>query len=246
MTALLRKLRSAAERSITRPGRSRNIVAGAQTKPKIFGIGFNKTGTTSLEDIFKHYGYRLPDQNEQERLLTRDVFNNDYARLKEFVEQYDAFQDMPFSQGLSFVACDALFPEAKFILTLRDEDEWFDSLYRFHKKIFGFNDRTELEKVFFSGRTLYLYEGYVEANQERIVSVVKNGRLKVDWSLLYDEAHYKKVYRERNAEIMKYFANRPDKLLVIDVTKEQDTQKFCEFLGIPSDKIIDMPHKNKT
>lgn len=245
MTGLIDRIRNAAEKTLART--APNPAAAPGPRPhKVFGIGFNKTGTSTLEQVFRHYGYRIPNQNEQERRLAADVFNTDYAGLRQFVENYDAFQDMPFSQGLVFVACDALFPDSKFILTIRDEDAWFDSLYRFHKKIFGFRDKSELTEDFFAGKNIYLYEGYVHANKARMLSVVNNGEMNIDWNLLYDADHYKKVYRERNDQIIKYFAKRPDKLLVLDITRERDTAKFCEFLGIPPDLVIDMPHENKT
>jgi hypothetical protein len=70
---------------------------------KIFCIGYNKTGTTTLETVLRYYGFKLPNQQEQEVRLTKNVFSTEYEELKEFVQMYDAFQDLPFSQDVGFV-----------------------------------------------------------------------------------------------------------------------------------------------
>ena len=73
-----------------------------------------------MQKVLKLHGYNLPNQQEQERQLSKPVFENNYTELIEFCKEYDAFQDMPFSQGLTYVAADALFPNSKFILTERE------------------------------------------------------------------------------------------------------------------------------
>ena len=60
-----------------------------------------------------------------------------------------------------------------------------------------------------------------------------------------DEKYYIDQYEQRNNLIQKYFTNAPHKLLVIDLTKEATTEKLCEFLNIPKEFVIEMPHRNK-
>ena len=67
-----------------------------------------------------------------------------------------------------------------------------------------------------------------------------------DWSKLYDKECYINIYELRNNRIKWYFAASPHKLLVIDVTKESTTRKICDFLNIPQEFVLDMPHENKT
>ncbi|NNE81514.1 MAG: hypothetical protein HKN18_14700 [Silicimonas sp.] len=213
---------------------------------KVFGIGFNKTATTTLGLIFKMYGLNVPDQAEQEGLLTQNVLNGEYKDLEGFVEKYDAFQDLPFSQGYAFIACDVLFPGSKFILTIRDEEAWFNSLYNFHKKSYGFADRSEIDAEFFRHKNFYLSKNYVFENKKRFITTVIDQECVEDWGLIYDKQHYQEMYRRRNEEIITYFKNRPDDLLVIDLTKESTTEKVVEFLGLGAETIMDMPHENKT
>ena len=234
------------EKPIRRPesDNKRNLEVGKWDK--VFGIGFNKTGSTTLEEIFRVYGLSLPDQSEQETLLTENVSNGNYRDLKNFVDRYDAFQDLPFSQGLTYVVCDYIYPNAKFILTIRNDEEWFSSIYNFHKKIWNFKDRRELNESFFKGRNLYLYPDYVFEIVRNMITIEKDGEAIEDWNLVYDAEHYKKIYRERNNQIIRYFKDRPNKLLTIDLTKEKDTKKICSFLGFPESMVIPTPHLNKT
>ena len=208
---------------------------------KIFGIGYNKTGTTTLSRIFQYYGYKVPSHLEQERVIGDIIVNKNFAKFIEYTSKYDAFQDLPFSQDLTFVACDVLWPRSKFILTVRNEDEWFESVCRHHSLMWGTSDLRNLGQSFFMQKGSYYYNIF-----RRIVSRVESGELVEDWSLLYDADHFKNLYTARNDEIIKYFDNRRDKLLVIDVTKEANTKRICQFLGLPDDKIIPMPHENRT
>jgi hypothetical protein len=213
---------------------------------KIFCIGYNKTGTTTLEDVLHRFGYRLPNQQEQELQLSKTTFSTDYSELERFCAEYDAFQDMPFSQGLTYVAADALFPDSKFILTERPADAWFASVSNFHKKVFKIDDLSSLTEKDVFKKFNYLYSGYMHSNKERLLSSFKGDLRNVDWGKLYDKDYYTDMYDRRNEEIKRYFMNAPDRLLVIDITQEKNTKKLCEFLNIPVKFSFDMPHRNKT
>jgi len=92
---------------------------------KVFCIGFQKTGTTSLEAALGLLGYRVTSTFGK---------HMDYAALKdqyvqialEKAAEVDAVQDMPWP--LVFRELDQAFPGSKFILTERDEDAWWRSI----------------------------------------------------------------------------------------------------------------------
>jgi hypothetical protein len=113
---------------------------------KLFCVGFNKTGTTTLELVLKLYGFNLPNQQEQEMRLTEQCFATNYSESVSFVNSYEAFQNLPFSQGLTFVVADSLFPNSKFVLTERDPESWFRSLATFHPKVFKLDVFSELSE----------------------------------------------------------------------------------------------------
>lgn len=92
---------------------------------KIFGIGLNKTGTTTLGLCGEILGYR---RKSHDRELLQDVVEkNDLSRIKEVVLRYDLFEDWPWP--LIYKELDREYPESKFILTVRKTDtKWLDSL----------------------------------------------------------------------------------------------------------------------
>lgn len=92
---------------------------------KIFGIGLNKTGTTTLSKCGEILGFRCTGCNR--KLLEDVVLKNDFTRLKKIVSRYDLFEDWPWP--LVYRQLDNLFPGSKFILTTRrNEERWLNSL----------------------------------------------------------------------------------------------------------------------
>lgn len=226
--------------------KARGTVLSRKNFNKIFCIGFNKTGTTTLETVLRLYGYSLPNQHEQEIRLSLQTAATNYSELIKFVNLYDAFQDLPFAQDLTFVAADALFPNSKFILTERESEKWFNSMTGFHKKTYNVGSVTDLTEKDILEKFNYLFPDYVHKNTQKFLTTFEGSKKTVSWNKLYDKAHYIKLYEQRNLDVKKYFSEAPEKLLVIDVTKEKDTQKICDFLNIPDSLKINMPHSNKT
>ena len=153
---------------------------------------------------------------------------------------------MPFSQGLTYVAADALLPDSKFILSERPADSWFNSVCNFHKKVFGLDDLSTLTEKDALEKFIYLYPGFYHSNMKRILSTFNKNIMNVNWDKLHAADWYIDMYTRRNEEIKRYFMNAPDKLLVVDVTAEDTTTKICNFVNIPSAYVISMPHRNKT
>ncbi len=109
---------------------------------KIFCIGMHKTGTTSLHDYLARAGLRslhntrrsmtllgLAADNAGEegdgrpRELAAAVSEEALART---VAQFDCFSDLPWPQ--LHARLDRSFPGSRYILTLRDPDEWLASM----------------------------------------------------------------------------------------------------------------------
>ncbi len=222
------------------------ICQAIKTFDKVFGIGANKTGTTSLQAVFYVLGLKVAPQDEGE-LSTFAAHRGDLRRLQRYVEAYDAFQDAPFSNKSYYAQLDALFPGSKFILTIRDSETWFRSLCRFHAKRLGVADIKEITPERLRAFD-YRFSGFLARNIEAnwLMRVGENGRLIRDWSLLYDKDHYLRLYQSRNEEIQRHFSERPGDLLVIDLAQETDTAKIVEFLGLPRSFATMMPRLNVT
>lgn len=91
-------------------------------EPKIFCIGFHKTGTTSLRDALRILGYSVTGPNGNK---DPDIESNVMELISELVDQFDAFQDNPWP--ILYKELDKKYPLSRFILTLRDEKSWMKS-----------------------------------------------------------------------------------------------------------------------
>lgn len=94
-------------------------------KQKVFCVGFQKTGTTSLRDALRQMGYKVASVYAGD--LPIEEMRRVYLPMGlELAKQFDAVQDMPWP--LIFRELDAAFPGSKFILTERDPDRWYRSI----------------------------------------------------------------------------------------------------------------------
>lgn len=96
-------------------------------KTKIFCVGFQKTGTSSMRDALQSIGYRVADYYGTE--LTYEELKERYIEMgMEIARHHDAVQDMPWP--LFYRELDAAFPGSKFILTERDAESWIVSMVK--------------------------------------------------------------------------------------------------------------------
>ena len=92
---------------------------------KIFGVGLNKTGTTTLGICGRKLNLRTTGSNKH--LLQDYVEKKDLSRIFKKASKFDLFQDWPWP--LVYKELDKEFPNSKFILTTRiDEFKWLESL----------------------------------------------------------------------------------------------------------------------
>jgi hypothetical protein len=100
---------------------------------KVFGIGLNKTGTTTLGVCLKELGYNTKGYTRNSKKLLRQiVLDGNYRNVNPTVFQYDAFEDWPWP--LIWPYLDKQWPGSKFILTLRKTpEEWLESV-KMHSK----------------------------------------------------------------------------------------------------------------
>jgi len=93
---------------------------------KVFGIGMNKTGTTTLEKCLSRLGFH---HHSFDLELTQAVDEGNLDPVFEVADAYDSFEDWPWP--LIYEELDERYPDAKFILTTRkDSATWIDSLKR--------------------------------------------------------------------------------------------------------------------
>ncbi len=92
---------------------------------KTFGIGLNKTGTSTLGLALKVMGFERHQSGSI--LAARAYRNGDLSIAKKLTESFDCFEDLPWP--MMYKELLAWYPDAKFILTLRkDPETWYQSL----------------------------------------------------------------------------------------------------------------------
>lgn len=100
---------------------------------KIFQIGFNRCATTAIHIFFEKNG--LKSVHWDKSLLAQKIHKNhlDKKPLLEGYEEYDCFTDMESAKDNIFIyltlfkELDKQYPNSKFILNIRNIDDWIKS-----------------------------------------------------------------------------------------------------------------------
>lgn len=204
-----------------------------KNKTKIFCIGRNKTGTTSLEFALKEFGFKMGNQEEAEMLIN-DYKNYNWKSIISFCKTAEAFQDAPFSWPYTWVILHEHFPYAKFILTIRNEEDWYNSITKFHTKLFSKENKMPNKEDLQNAN--YRYKGFVwDANR-------------AVWKTPEDDIYNKKImienYNRHNNDVLHFFKDNPN-FIVIDLSDKNSYSQLCSFLNKkPISKTF--PHLNKT
>ncbi|HYD90872.1 MAG TPA: sulfotransferase [Flavobacterium sp.] len=91
--------------------------------PKVFCIGFHKTGTNSLGEAWQLLGYEVCGVRHD---LLPALSENNFDAVEAIVNQFDAFKDNPWP--VLYRQLDEKYPGSKFILTIREERSWIKSI----------------------------------------------------------------------------------------------------------------------
>jgi Sulfotransferase domain len=176
---------------------------------KVFGIGWAKTGTTTLGACWEILGYKHQGPALD---LVYDLKAGRFDRILSVVERSDVFEDWPWI--LLYKELDQRYPNSRFILTIRDTDSWWRSYQNMVATKTTRPDIGEIRKI------IYGFEGGLQHKQA-----------------------YIERYERHNAEVMSYFADRPNDLLVLDWEKGDGWAALCQFLGKPIPQLP-LPHAN--
>lgn len=179
---------------------------------KIFGIGLNKTGTSSLGAYFKSMGKKLLCRPK----LLSNIHSSGIQSIKNLIDENDVFEDWPFP--LYYQELYTMYPNAKFILTLRkDEEEWFQSLEQ-HSKRTG---PSKLRKI------AYGYSMPTEENKQHHIDIYRKHKKEVTT-----------FFRKNNRR----------NFLILKTNDKNKEKKIYRFLGISYDPLyyLPYPHKNRS
>lgn len=169
----------------------------ARNGRKVFGIGLGKTGTSSLAMAMSQLGFRAKHS-------PRDV---------DQIGDYEFANDIAVAWRFRFL--DHIYPEAKFILTIRDMSSWLSSC----------GDRSIRHKS----------KGPLRQRENRFMCF---GRID------FDAKSFEVAYRRHVDDVILHFRYRPEKLLMMDICGGQGWETLCPFLGV-SVPARAFPHKNR-
>jgi hypothetical protein len=198
-------------------------------KPKVFGIGLSKTGTTSLTEALELLGYRTG--HGPAGPATREEFyrffatGSDRIHLSVLNNYYDALTDAPVC--CLYQALDKTYPGSKFILTVREKQSWLRSYQHQWEVSDRFSGPTSDSPVAhytrFINQKLFGHPGTQKAPAE-ILSA---------------------AYDRYIAEVLDYFRERPHDLLLLDICGGEGWSKLAPFLGVLIPQMP-FPWKNRT
>lgn len=160
-------------------------------KKKIFVIGFNKTGTTTLHNYFSRNN--IPSIHWDQGKIAKKMKDNFNKGLKILCgyENFIVFSDMEDILNLNyahityFKELDKDYPESKFILNIRNVDNWIRSR---------------------NNHGNGLYTKYI-CNKLNMTKEELNNK-------------WKKDFYEHKKNVIDYFTDKPGKLLIFDIEKD--------------------------
>ena len=97
-------------------------------KPRVFCIGWHKTGTTTLGEALLILNYKVVGARLD---LAEPLMKGNIDYVLQIAKEFEAFQDVPWAA--LYKELDEAFPGSKFILTIRPAEAWLNSA----KKHFG-------------------------------------------------------------------------------------------------------------
>lgn len=195
---------------------------------EIIGPGFGRTGTTSLKVALEHLGYgpahHMFEVRDKPELLPAwaAVGRGERPDWDAMFRDYRAQVDWPGARYWRELA--DFYPDARLILTVRDPDEWYDSV-------------AATILPFMAGRGTYddtHINGVSDMAYDVVVAGVFNDRLRErDYAISVFNAHIAEVQRTIPA----------DRLLTFDVA--EGWEPLCAFLKCPVPQIS-FPRLNST
>ena len=173
---------------------------------RIFGIGMHKTATTSLHEALKILRFDSFHWGKGEAPLIWQEMNA--LGFSKMLEQWYALCDLPIP--LLYRELDKAYPGSKFILTIRDDVDWLQSV----KRLWDAKHNP----------TRWVWDVYPFTNH---IHTVLYGQKD------FDALIFLRRYRQHNAEVLEYFKDRPEDLLVLDMDNNDTWAKLCPFLNCP-------------
>lgn len=190
---------------------------------KIFGIGWHKTATTSLQAALDMLGF--PGVHWPHQLFPEIAMGKIHFKM---LEQVQSLTDFPVP--LIYKRLDKGYPDSKFILTIRDTESWLTSVEN-HFRIMS----TPKEEL-----------GGMSINDDIRRRGIPSDHIHMMAyrQIVFDPDVFREAYERHNLEVIEYFKNRPDDLLIMDMNAGDNWDKLCPFLdAVEPDTPYPTAHK---
>lgn len=176
-------------------------VDGPGERHRVFGVGLGRTGTLSLMEAMRALGLKAIHN-----LGLPDLQLIGAGRSPLLLAHIEAVAN---GTALPYRILDRGYPGSRFVLTIRNRDDWLESKRRF----------SELE--------LEAWDTFDDASRryKRFV------REHVYGSMEFDADLWLAAFDRQLAEVLQYFADRSHDLLIMDITAGQGWEQLCPFLG---------------
>ena len=112
--------------------------------PKVFCIGYNKTGTTSVGIALAMLGFKHSSFNKRvwRAMWEKGRINS----VIEYTAKFESFDDLPWLKEEMIPILDTHFPGSKFVYLERSEAEWKESLVRWSERAKGRTPNADVER----------------------------------------------------------------------------------------------------
>jgi tetratricopeptide (TPR) repeat protein len=171
---------------------------------KIFGVGQCRTGTTSLAAALSALGFHTLDWVNP---LTRELMCEDDLHL------FDAFTDAP--ACASFEKYYFMFPNSKFIYTVRPLESWKKSMENLFSRVYGHSSFEDLKVAMAQSEKVHYGTDFSN----------------IYLSLYFNHKDYEEAYFTYDKRVRRFFQDKPkDRFLEFDVFSGE-WDKLCAFTG---------------
>lgn len=167
---------------------------------RIFGVGWHKTATTSLSEAIRLLGYGCDHWKSAHWAKTIWTEMTQFGKSITLEQSY-GITDVPIC--LLYKELDQQYPGSKFILTVREENEWLRSV-----------------EDHFSNKNPFRKSWNKDPFSHKIHKVMYGQKT-------FDRDIFLQRYRKHNTDVIDYFK---DRLLIMDMTNGSGWFELCGFL----------------
>lgn len=200
---------------------------------KLFGIGLPKTGTSSMAVALNALGIRClhnPWEFRQQAFAGRYRFNpsDTWDAIVNFGEHF-------------YPQLDAAYPGSKFVLTMREKEEWLHSVRRSMGDTTGFEPPVRPHFRSWLRPSKWLKEAAIHSGKTYRMSHALV-RIDIYGCHLFDRDRFSYVYDLHERSVHEYFRGREKDLLILKVSEDNPWEPLCGFLGVQPPDDMPFPH----